>query len=452
MEGMTERKLEMIIPAISVGVMDGQPEVSGRLNGLFTLEGAGPASGRFSATVEGDKIILSADGGRTTGHAPFLRLEAQEGSTFTLFDVTIGKTFHWERREEQTFHGNILLRLRPDGTLAVINEIGLEDYLASVISSEMSGSASSPFLRAHAILSRSWLMAALSRKGQHKEASSSPPTEGDAAGEILRWYEREEHDLYDVCADDHCQRYQGITKILSKEAGEAVEETRGMVLTFDGMVCDARYSKACGGRTEEFQTAWDDRPVPYLVSIADGPVDTGPLRTEEEARQWVLSEPEAYCGMGDEGLLATILPDFDRETKGFFRWSVTYEREELEEILREKSGLDVGRLEDVVPLQRGPSGRISRLRIKGSKRSVVVGKELEIRRWLSKSHLKSSAFVVTVPRDPEGVPERFIFYGAGWGHGVGLCQIGAAVMASKGFTAEEILHHYFPGAKIEQAY
>ena len=268
---------------------------------------------------------------------------------------------------------------------------------------------------------------------------------------MIRWYDREDHDLFDVCADDHCQRYQGITKIVSKQAEEAVRETRGMVITYQDEICDARYSKACGGITEEFDTAWDDKRVPYLASISDASVPHRPIRTEEEASRWILSDPEAYCNTKDEGLLEKILPDFDRETKGFFRWTIEYSREELEEILREKSGFDFGTLQEIVPLRRGPSGRISRLKIVGSKRSMVVGKELEIRRWLSRSHLYSSAFVVTVNIIP-GEAERFIFHGAGWGHGVGLCQIGAAVMATRGFSAEEILRHYFRGVEIKKIY
>jgi SpoIID/LytB domain protein len=265
-------------------------------------------------------------------------------------------------------------------------------------------------------------------------------------GEVIRWYDREDHDLFNVCADDHCQRYQGITKIVSEQAEEAVRETRGMVITYQDKICDARYSKACGGITEDFDTAWDDKRVPYLGSISDASVSHQPIGTEEEASAWILSNPEAYCNTKDGGLLEKILPDFDRETKTFFRWTIEYSREELEEILREKSGFDFGTLQEIVPLRRGPSGRISRLKIVGSKRSMVVGKELEIRRWLSRSHLYSSAFFVMVEA------ERFILQGGGWGHGVGLCQIGAAVMATRGFSAEEILRHYFRGIEIKKVY
>ena len=239
---------------------------------------------------------------------------------------------------------------------------------------------------------------------------------------------------------------------LSKRAEAAVRETRGMVITCGNEICDSRYSKACGGLTEEFETAWDDKRVPYLANISDASVPHRPVRTEEEASDWILSAPDVYCNTKDEGLLKNILPDFDRETKNFFRWRVEYSRKELEEILREKSGFDFGTLREIVPLRRGPSGRISQLKIVGSKRTMTVGKELEIRRWLSRSHLYSSAFLVTVNHNAQGDVDRFTFHGAGWGHGVGLCQIGAAVMAAKGFSAEEILTHYFRGVEIKKIY
>jgi stage II sporulation protein D len=445
-------------PKITVGIMDRQAEVFGRLDGDFRGDGFGPLSGGFSAKVDAGTIFLFDDDRREITRSPSIRLRGQEESTlqlrqgtearigqaFTLFNVTIGSRFHWERTEHQTFQGDLTLLPRNDGTIAVINEIPLEDYLKSVISSEMSGAAPMEFLKAHAILSRSWLLAALDRKNKTKEPFKS--SEKITDGEVIRWYDREEHDLFDVCADDHCQRYQGITKIVSRQAEEAVCETRGMVITYQDKICDTRYSKACGGLTENFDTAWDDKKVPYLESISDASVPHRPVRTEEEASAWILSAPEAYCHTNDEGLLEKILPDFDRETKAFSRWKVQYSRSELEEILREKSGIDFGTLKEIVPITRGPSGRISRLKILGSKKSMVVGKELEIRRWLSRTHLYSSAFVVTV----EG--GRFIFHGAGWGHGVGLCQIGAAVMATKGFSTEKILKHYFRGVEIKKVY
>jgi SpoIID/LytB domain protein len=429
---------------ITVGIMDQQTEVNGRLDGRFRTDEFGSVSGRFSAKVDAGMIVLFDDAHRKIARSPSIRLMGQEGSTFSLLDVTIGSGFHWERTEDQTFQGDLILRPRNDRMIAAINEIPLEDYLMSVISSEMSSGSPKNFLKAHAILSRSWILAALDRKKKTKETSKSAGKMTDE--EVIRWYNREEHDLFDVCADDHCQRYQGITKVLSRQAEVAVRETRGKVITYQDEICDARYSKACGGLTENFETAWDDKRVPYLESVSDASVPHRLIRTEGEASAWFLAIPDAYCNTSDEGLLEKILPDFDRQTKGFFRWRVEYSRSELEEILREKSGLDFGTLKEIVPIARGPSGRISRLKIVGSKRSTVVGKELEIRRWLSRTHLYSSAFVVTVEAG------RFTFRGAGWGHGVGLCQIGAAVMAMSGFSTEKILKHYFSGVEIQKVY
>jgi stage II sporulation protein D len=438
--------------------MDRQTEVNGRLDGNFRGEGFGPVSGRFSAKVEAGRIVLLGEVHREICRFPSIRLTAEQDSSlrlrqptkarprqaFTLINVTIGNRFHWERKEDQTFEGDLFLQLREDGTICAINEISVEDYLKSVISSEMKAAAPMEFLKAHAIVSRSWLLSGLGQKKKTEETSAK--TDKGADGEVLRWYDREHHDLFNVCADDHCQRYQGITKIVSEQAEKAAGETHGMVIIYQDEICDARYSKACGGITEEFDTAWDDERVPYLASISDASISHHPIKTEAEASRWILSKPNAYCNIEDEALFEKILPESDRETKDFFRWRVDYSKEELEEILREKSGFDFGTLQEIVPLRRGPSGRISRLRIVGSRRSMVVGKELEIRRWLSRSHLYSSAFLVTVESG------RFIFDGAGWGHGVGLCQIGAAAMAAHGFSAEQILRHYFKGVEIRKIY
>jgi SpoIID/LytB domain protein len=433
-------------PKITVGILDRQTDVFGRLDGNFRRDGFGPASGRFSAKAEAGMIVLADEANQEICRSGSIKFTGQEGSTFSLFNVTIGDRFHWERQEDQTFQGDLILRLRSDGKITAINEIQLENYLTSVISSEMSGDAPIEFLKAHAILSRSWLLAGLGRKNKTNERTTPVRTTLRNEGEVVRWYDREDHELFDVCADDHCQRYQGITKIVSEQAEKAVRETRGVVITHQGEICDARYSKACGGITEDFDTAWDNRSVPYLRSITDASVPHRPVTTEQEASAWILSNPEAYCRTNDDRLLEKILPDFDRETKAFFRWTVETTRSELEEILREKSGFDLGTLQEILPLRRGPSGRISQLRIVGSKKSIVVGKELEIRRWLSRSHLYSSAFIVRAEGD------RFIFHGAGWGHGVGLCQIGAAVMATRGSSAEEILKHYFQGIEIQKVH
>jgi SpoIID/LytB domain protein len=439
-------------PKITVGIMDRVVEVAGHLNGDFQGNGFGPVSGLFSAKGTAGMIVLTDQTHCEIARSPTVRLISQEGSTFSLFNVTIGSGFHWERIENQTFRGNLIIRQRQDGTLTAINEIPLEDYLTSVISSEMSGATPMEFLKAHAILSRSWLLAALDRKKKIEKAPVLVGKMTEKGGEVIRWYDREDHDLFDACADDHCQRYQGITTIVSNQAEEAVQETCGRVITYQDDICDARYSKACGGMTEDFDTAWEDKRVPYLSSVSDAPVPHSPIRTEEEASAWILSNPEAYCHTKEKGLLERILPDFDRNTKDFFRWTIVYSRKELEEILQEKSGFDFGTLQEITSLRRGPSGRISRLKIVGSKRSMVVGKELEIRRWLSRNHLYSSAFFVRMESNPHGRVEKFTLYGAGWGHGVGLCQIGAAVMATRGFSVEEILNHYFQGVEIKKIY
>ncbi len=433
-------------PKITVGIIDQQVEVSGRLNGNFHGNGFSAVSGLFLAKVEAGRVMLLDKTWHEITCSPLIRLTPQQGSTITLFQVTIGNRFHWEKKEDQTFWGDLILQVRKDGTLVAINEIPLEDYLISVISSEMKATAPMEFLKAHAILARSWILAALDRKKKGIEISTCVGKIIEREEEVIRWYDRQDHDLFDVCADDHCQRYQGMTKTFSQQAKEAVLKTRGRVITYQDQICDARYSKACGGMTENFNTAWEDKNVSYLTSISDATPPHQPIRTEEEASEWIFSKPNVYCHTEDEAFLERILPDLDRETKNFFRWKVEYSRSELEGILREKSGFDFGDLKEIVPIQRGPSGRISRLRIVGSKRSMVVGKELEIRRWLSRSHLFSSAFIVTVEAT------RFIFYGAGWGHGVGLCQIGAAVMANQGYSAEEILNHYFQGVEIQKIY
>jgi SpoIID/LytB domain protein len=438
-------------PTINVGVVEGYAEIRGLFNEQFSISGSGPVTGQFSVRLKGEVLVLEDRAGAEVARGAEIRCHGEKGSTFVLRDVTIGVKFHWERKEDQTFEGDVKFVRRNDGTLTAINVIPLEAYLRSVISSEMSAEAPLEFLRAHAITSRSWLVAMLERSAMQVDLPK-PPGGRDAAGEIIRWYTREDHDLYDVCADDHCQRYQGITKILSAVAIEAVASTHGTFLVNDGTICDARFYKACGGLTEEFQNAWEDVQVPYLRSIADAPVNHPPVEDERGAEHWILSNPEAYCNTSDLQILRQILPSFDLETTDFFRWKVEYAREELEKIIREKSGFDFGILMDLVPLVRGPSGRMVKLRVVGSKRTIVVGKDLEIRRWLSPSHLYSSAFVVDVQRDKDGRPIRFLLRGAGWGHGVGLCQIGAAVMAIRGFEANQIVRHYFRGAEVQKLY
>lgn len=428
-------------PTIRVGIMSAE-RITAMLHGDYVIDGS-------DDRINGDVSVQYADGGILFNGVRYsvLRLTPVSESEcfFTLCDVTIGVEFHWQRKEAQSFRGGIEF-YAADGAVTVINNINAEEYLKSVISSEMNAHASLELLKAHAVISRSWLIAQISKKGTDaKNGGKGMRADGN---EIVKWYDRDDHDLFDVCADDHCQRYQGITKAYIPTVKRAVEETRGEVLVSDGEICDARFSKCCGGATEEFGYCWEDKDVEYLKGVRDS-ADEAPLpdlTTECEAEKWIAAEPEAFCNTSDGEILRQILNDFDMETNDFYRWQVRYSQQELSDIVRERSGIDFGTIESLTPLERGVSGRISRLRIDGSKRSMIIGKELEIRKTLSRSHLYSSAF--TVKRENGD----FVIYGAGWGHGVGLCQIGAAVMGSKGYGYREILAHYYKGARVEAVY
>jgi stage II sporulation protein D len=438
-------------PQIKVGICTGYKKVTIRFNGFFRLEGRRVA-GLMNLWLEAGELGGVEENGRKLSPRQQLFAQPEGDATFSINDVTIGVNFHWERRRQQTFRGDLRVLAASDNTLTVINEIGLEEYLKSVIASEMSAQAPLEFLKAHAVISRSWLAAMLGRKDKKAPTQQSDVPAVPPEGEIVRWYGREEHENFDVCADDHCQRYQGLPESQAERAVAAVCATHGLFLVDSDEICDSRYHKACGGLTEDFATAWEDAKVPYLTSVSDWGSDYPPVRTDDEARSWLSSSPPAYCNTSDLNVLRQILPAFDQETRDFFRWQVVYSRPELEELIAAKTGRDVGTLLDLIPLARGPSGRIFRLQILGRKASFMVGKELEIRRALSPSHLLSSAFTVSVERDPDGMPLHFTLQGAGWGHGVGLCQIGAAVMAIKGFAAPEILRHYFRGAALQKLY
>jgi stage II sporulation protein D len=435
-------------PKIKVALLQKYCESEITLNGNFYLPGGKTVPKFLHIQSIAGKIQLSDNSGRKVASRKKIFLAAGENSTFTV-DVKIGIGFHWQRIRQQTFRGGIILRANPDSSFHLINEIPLEDYLTSVISSEMSAQAPLEFLKAQAITARSWLAAMLERKKRNANALRIDQTD---ANEIIRWHDTNDHSFFDVCADDHCQRYQGIAQITSAGVKAAIDATRGIYLVQNNKVCDARYYKACGGRTEIFASAWEDKSFPYLQSVADHSGDYAAISSEEDAAKWLRDKPAAYCNTGDKALLGEILPSFDQETMNFFRWRVCYDREELEEIIHKKSGVDFGTLQNLIAVKRGPSGRISKLKIVGAKRTVVVGKELEIRNWLSPTHLLSSAFVVSAEFSPDGAVKRFILDGGGWGHGVGLCQIGAAVMAAKGFSSEAILAHYFAGARLQKLY
>jgi stage II sporulation protein D len=372
-----------------------------------------------------------------------------QDSIFALKGVTIGIGFHWEQKEDQEFEGSLILR-REDNKARAINAVPLESYLKSVISSEMSAMNDANLLNAHAIVSRSWLLAQIQNKTKPKQNSSFLSEQ-----ETIKWYDREDHTTFDVCADDHCQRYQGITKVISKNAQQAIEATRGMVLTYNNEICDARFSKCCGGISEDFENVWQPEKVPYLVAVRDTQTSAADSLAIASVnfQDFITTTPMAFCNTTDQHILSQVLIDFDRTTTNFYRWCITYRKEELAALLHKKSGIDFGEIIDLIPLSRGKSGRIIRLKIMGTKCERVVGKELEIRKWLSDSHLYSSAFVVEKNMHPGSkVPESFTLRGAGWGHGVGMCQIGAAVMSKLGYTATEIVEHYYRGSKVEKLY
>lgn len=413
-------------PLVSVGIV-------GAESITFTLNGYG-ASGAHTATIRNG--LIQYDG---KAHMRLCFKPQSPTDSFSLEDVVIGVNFHWQRLETQTFRGSLRL-LADGGKIWAINDLPVEDYLESVISSEMSAQSSLPLLMAHAVISRSWLMSQIDGK-------SSPNTQETHGDAFIRWYDHTDHTLFDVCADDHCQRYQGITKETSPNVAEAIRRTRGELLTYGGEICDARFSKCCGGAMEEFQYCWDDTPKPYLKGIGDTPEETIPdLTVEENARKWILSSPKSFCNTSDKRVLSQVLNDYDQETTDFYRWRVSYSQDELSRLVEKKLGAGLGTVTDLQPLKRGTSGRICELRIVGTKKTIVVGKELEIRRSLSETHLYSSAFVV------EKHGDTFELVGAGWGHGVGLCQIGAAVMGDQGYGYDEILKHYYPGAEIEKAW
>ncbi|HOW56771.1 MAG TPA: SpoIID/LytB domain-containing protein [Smithellaceae bacterium] len=436
-------------PKIKVAILQNYREAKIRLNGNYQISNGATIRGNLAAAGLAASVQLSDDAGKLCARHKEIRLTATEETTFTLFDVKIGIDFHWQRKQQQTFQGDILLCANSDSTFNLVNEISLEKYLASVISSEMSAAAPFEFLKAQAITARSWLVAMLERKTRQGITSSPVICRPD---EIIQWHDTNDHQAFDVCADDHCQRYQGISRIISSAVARAMENTRGAFLVYENEICDARYSKACGGRTEIFPVAWENINVPYLQSISDDKRESSPVNTEEEAGRWITGSPPAYCNTHNEEILRRILPAFDQETPDFYRWQVVTPREELESIIQQKSGIAVGGLQSITPLERGRSGRIIKLRLAGTARKLIIGKELEIRRMLSPSHLLSSAFVVSTKGRRNGLPEKFVFQGAGWGHGVGLCQIGAAVMAEQGYSAPAILAHYFRGAQLKKLY
>ena len=432
-------------PEISVGIVNAQ-EIHFTLNGNFFAKGE---------TVTADQVVSFSEGGILWNNNLYRELTftpQDEQNSFSLYDVTIGINFHWERQETQVFSGTLKLVVEEEKIVA-INILPVEEYLTSVISSEMNANSSLELLKAHAVVSRSWLLAQI-----EKRKAMSGKDEGffsftKTKEEYIRWYDREDHTIFDVCADDHCQRYQGITKASNATVAEAVRSTRGCLLMHNNKICDARFTKCCGGVTEEFEYCWEDKHFPYLSAVRDTEDQLIPdLTNEEEAEKWIRQAPQSYCNTQDKHILSQILNNYDQETTDFYRWKVRYTQEELAELIRTNTKGEYGDILDLIPVQRGTSGRICKLKIVGSQKTYTIGKEMEIRRILSDSHLFSSAFVVDKGYEKDGVPQWFQLTGAGWGHGVGLCQVGAAVMGEKGYTYEEILLHYYKGASIRKFY
>ncbi|MED9981978.1 MAG: DUF4922 domain-containing protein [Segatella copri] len=436
-------------PDVTVGIVSAQ-KIHFSLNKPYLAKGE---------KVLGEQVVEFSEGGVLWNGNQYSQLTFHPQSadaSFSLSDVTIGVNFHWERKETQTFLGTLRFVVESDKIVA-INELPVEKYLESVISSEMSATSSLELLKAHAVISRSWLLAQMKKRREVAESGNNFFSFTKKEDMLIRWYDREDHTLFDVCADDHCQRYQGITKETSPHVAEAIRQTKGQILMDGEEICDARFSKCCGGITEEFQYCWEDTPKTYLTAVRDialGVEHTLPnLTNEEEAEKWIRFNPPAFCNTQDKKILSEVLNDYDQETVNFYRWKETLSQEKLQQLIADKLKMDLGAILDMKAVERGKSGRISKLQIIGTEKTFTIGKELEIRRTLSDSHLLSSAFVVDkYDKDEQGVPQRFELIGAGWGHGVGLCQIGAAVMGEQGYHYDAILLHYYQGAEIKKLY
>lgn len=433
-------------PEISVGIVNAQ-EIHFTLNARFLAKGE-TVSGNQQVSFEEGGILWNGNVYRELTFTPL-----DEDSSFSLYDVTIGINFHWERQETQSFIGTLKLVVY-EGKITAINILPAEDYLTSVISSEMNATSSLEFLKAHAVVSRSWLLAQIEKRKAMSKKQGDFFSFVKTDTEYIRWYDREDHTIFDVCADDHCQRYQGITKATNQSVAEAVKATRGQVMMYKNSICDARFSKCCGGITEEFDTCWENKKYPYLTAVRDDKNDTAmpDLTIEEDADKWIRSTPDSFCNTHDRHIISQILNNYDQETTNFYRWKVRYTQEEIAELIRTNTKCDYGQIIDLIPVERGKSGRISKLKIVGTLKTLIIGKELEIRRTLSDTHLFSSAFVVDKGPQQDDVPAWFELTGAGWGHGVGLCQIGAAVMGEKGYNYNDILLHYYKDADIRKLY
>jgi SpoIID/LytB domain protein len=440
------------IPVIQVGIQF-KETIEFTLHGQYKTDAGIILTGQYKAvktnggiTLKGASDEINIKSG--TGIEP-LNSEAY----FTLHAVTIGINFHWERDEDQSFKGGLKL-LVENNKITAVNVLLVEDYLMSVISSEMSATSSLELLKAHAVISRSWLLAQIEKNKYLKQKADDYQSVFESADEFIKWYDREDHVNFDVCADDHCQRYQGVTRATTEEVEKAVRATWGEVLMSGTAICDARFSKCCGGMVEKFENVWEPVNHPYLQAFVDN--DVVPegfsldLKTESNAEKWLQGEPDAFCNTNDKEVLSQVLNDYDQETNDFYRWEVSYTQKEVSELVKKRTGFDFGTIQEMTPIERGDSGRLIKLKIVGDKKTLTIGKELEIRKALSESHLYSSAFIIEKQEENEEVV--FVLKGAGWGHGVGLCQIGAAVMGAKGYDYNAILMHYFRGAELKRKY
>lgn len=377
-----------------------------------------------------EKILKPATGeieldGQKLGSTVRIVLDTNNTSShITVSNIMIGIQFHWQKHEDLDYRGIIEVGFNNQGKLVVINEIDLENYLVSVNSSEMTSDCPIGLLESQTVVARNTVLATM---GKHHYNTN-----------------------FHLCSDDHCQCYHG-KKREQQVSRQAVENTWGRILLHGDEICDARYSKICGGIMEDYRYVWENRDIPYMVSGIDSDEEINyPANTEETAKELIDTSLPAYCNTDLHKLPENLANLYS--TQNLFRWEVTYPREELESLISEKTGKDIGELQDIIPLERGDSGRLIYINLVGSDKTLKIGKELEIRRVLSKSHLYSSCFYVRKEMGTDGKVSRFILKGAGWGHGVGLCQVGATVMASKKIPYQKILEHYYKNTNLVSLY
>jgi SpoIID/LytB domain protein len=345
------------------------------------------------------------------------------GSPVAVFDVPVGTGYHWEQKEDRTYPETMIFLLDVNGKLAAVNAVPVETYLEGVVPSEMHPNFPEEALKAQAVAARS---KALANLGLVHSA-----------------------DPFDFCSDVHCQVYGGLSKTAAS-ANRAVKKTAGLVLWEGGKIIDAVYGGVCGGHTEDVDKAWRTAPKRHLQGIADGPRQLKryePLDDESNVRSWIQDSPPSYCNT-----LTGSLPDALNYTKKYFRWEVTLPQDELRSQIERRLGRNLGAVRDLIPISRGVSGRITKLKIVGTNGEQIVEGELNVRKCLSSTTLWSSCFIVERKDGGSAPPESFTLRGAGWGHGIGMCQTGAAIMALKGYGFDRILKHYYKNVRIKKLY